>query len=151
MPIRFHRQFTLFPGVKVNVSKTGMSITVGGKGFHLNFSKRGVMQTTNLPGKGLSHRSYLFKNDRDDEDDKPEAEERSEEKREDKPKRKRRSEIGSLALGVFRLRPDCPFLHLLWWKCIGADSTKLGYGLPKHTDPVGTTSGTLSHTNRALA
>ena len=67
MPIRFHRQFTLFPGVKVNVSKTGMSITVGGKGFHLNFSKRGVMQTTNLPGKGLSHRSYLFKNDEDDE------------------------------------------------------------------------------------
>jgi len=53
MPIRFHRQFTLFPGVKVNVSKTGMSITIGGKGFHLNFSKRGVMQTTNLPGKGL--------------------------------------------------------------------------------------------------
>lgn len=93
MPIRFHRQFTLFPGVKVNVSKTGMSITVGGKGFHLNFSKRGVMQTTNLPGKGLSHRSYLFKNDRDDEDDKPEAEERSEEKREDKPKRKRATDV----------------------------------------------------------
>jgi hypothetical protein len=67
MPLRFHRQFTLFPGVKVNISKTGMSITIGGKGFHLNFSKRGVMQTTNLPGKGLSHRSYLFKNDEDDE------------------------------------------------------------------------------------
>jgi hypothetical protein len=89
MPIRFHRQFTLFPGVKVNVSKTGMSITVGGKGFHLNFSRRGVMQTTNLPGKGLSHRSYLFKKDPDEEDDKPEAKERSEEKSEDKPKRKR--------------------------------------------------------------
>jgi len=25
------------------------------------------MQTTNLPGKGLSHRSYIFKNDRDEE------------------------------------------------------------------------------------
>ncbi len=89
MPIRFHRQFTLFPGVKVNVSKTGMSITVGGKGFHLNFSRRGVMQTTNLPGKGLSHRSYLLKKDPDEEDDKPKAKERSEEKSEDKPKRKR--------------------------------------------------------------
>ena len=94
MPIRFHRQFTLFPGVKVNISKTGMSITIGGKGFHLNFSKRGVMQTTNLPGKGLSHRSYLFKNDGDEEKDKPEAEERAEEKREDKPKRKRARNVG---------------------------------------------------------
>ena len=89
MPIRFHRQFTLFPGVKVNISKTGMSITIGGKGFHLNFSKRGVMQTTNLPGKGLSHRSYIFKNDRDEEKDKSEADEHSEERREDKPKRTR--------------------------------------------------------------
>lgn len=86
MPVRFHRQFTLFPGVKVNVSKTGMSITVGGKGLHLNFSKRGVMQTTNLPGKGLSHRSYLFKNDRDDE----ESEQRSSDKSEEKPKRSTR-------------------------------------------------------------
>ena len=88
MPIRFHRQFTLFPGVKVNVSKTGMSITVGGKGFHLNFSKRGVMQTTNLPGKGLSHRSYLFKNDEDDERKKDAEEEKSSSnKSEEKPKR----------------------------------------------------------------
>src|SRR5690349_24515101 len=70
MPIRFQRQFTLFPGVRVNVSKTGMSITIGGKGFHLNLSKRGVMQTTNLPGKGLSHRSYIFKNDQDKEEKK---------------------------------------------------------------------------------
>ena len=77
MPIRFHRQFTLLPGVKVNVSKTGMSITIGGKGFHLNLSKRGVMQTTNLPGKGLSHRSYIFKSDQDEEE--------KEDTREDKP------------------------------------------------------------------
>jgi hypothetical protein len=76
MPLRFHRQFTLFPGVKVNVSKTGMSITIGGKGFHLNFSKRGVMQTTNLPGKGLSHRSYLFKNGEDNETKKDTEEEK---------------------------------------------------------------------------
>ena len=76
MPIRFQRQFTLFPGVKVNVSKTGMSITIGGKGFHLNLSKRGVMQTTNLPGKGLSHRSYIFKNVQDDEEKKDNAEDK---------------------------------------------------------------------------
>lgn len=88
MPIRFHRQFTLFPGVKVNVSKTGMSITVGGKGFHLNFSKRGVRQTTNLPGKGLSHTSYILKNDGDaEEKDEEEAERRASNKSKDKATR----------------------------------------------------------------
>jgi hypothetical protein len=68
MPVRFRRTFTLFPGVKVNVSKGGMSITVGRKGFHLNFSKRGVRQTVGLPGSGISQTSYLYKNDPDDEE-----------------------------------------------------------------------------------
>src|SRR5687768_8041986 len=89
MPIRFHRQFTLFPGVKVNVSKTGMSLTIGGKGFHLNLSKRGVMQTTNLPGKGLSHRSYILKNEGDNESKEDgEEEKRASNKSEAKAKRK---------------------------------------------------------------
>ncbi len=50
MPVRFRRTFTIFPGVRVNVSKGGMSLSVGKKGFHLNFSKRGVRQTTGIPG-----------------------------------------------------------------------------------------------------
>jgi hypothetical protein len=88
MPVRFRRTFTLFPGVKVNVSKGGMSLTVGRKGFHLNFSKHGVRQTTGLPGSGISHTSYLFKNDdEDDQDNKEKAEERS---AEEKPKRQRK-------------------------------------------------------------
>jgi hypothetical protein len=92
MPVRFRRTFTLFPGVKVNVSKGGMSITVGRKGFHLNFSKHGVRQTTGLPGSGISHTSYLYKtdDDEDDEKDKKETEERSESKAEEKPKQERR-------------------------------------------------------------
>ena len=94
MPIRFHRQFTLFPGVKVNVSKTGMSITLGGKGFHLNLSKRGVMQTTNLPGKGLSHRSYLFKNDEEEEEKKDNGEGKNSSK---KPEGKAKRSTGANA------------------------------------------------------
>ncbi len=91
MPVRFRRTFTLFPGVKVNVSKGGMSITVGRKGFHLNFSKRGIRQTTGLPGSGISHTSYLFKNDEDDEDQKEtEKEERSTEKNSEKPRKRTR-------------------------------------------------------------
>ena len=90
MPVRFRRTFTLFPGVKVNVSKGGMSITVGRRGFHLNFSKHGVRQTTSLPGSGVSHTSYLFKSDEDDEKKETETDGRAEEKADEKPKRRTR-------------------------------------------------------------
>jgi uncharacterized protein DUF4236 len=70
MPLRIRKTFTLFPGVKVNVSKGGTSITVGKKGVHLNFSKRGVRETVGLPGSGISETNYLFKNDSKDEDKK---------------------------------------------------------------------------------
>lgn len=44
------------------MSKGGVSFTVGRKGYHLNFSKRGVRQTVGLPGSGLSETSYIIKN-----------------------------------------------------------------------------------------
>ena len=67
MPIRFRRTFTIFPGVKANVSKSGVSFTVSTRGYHLNFSKRGVKQTVGLPGSGISQSTYLVKNNsRDD-------------------------------------------------------------------------------------
>ncbi len=77
MPIRIRKTFTLFPGVKLNVSKHGTSITVGKRGFHLNFSKRGVRQTVGLPGSGISETDYLFKSDSKDEDKKDSPEEKS--------------------------------------------------------------------------
>ncbi len=62
MPIRIRKTFTLFPGVKVNISKGGTSITVGKRGFHLNFSKRGARETVGLPGSGISETNYILKN-----------------------------------------------------------------------------------------
>jgi len=47
-----------------------MSVSVGRRGFHLNFSKRGVKETVGLPGSGLSQSSYLYKNDPDEETEK---------------------------------------------------------------------------------
>ena len=69
MPIRFRRTFKIFPGVKINVSKGGISVTVGTRGANLNFSKRGVRQTVGLPGSGLSETSYLVKNEPESEKD----------------------------------------------------------------------------------
>ena len=89
MPVRIRKSFNLFPGVKVNLSKGGMSITVGRKGFHLNFSKRGVRQTVGLPGSGISESSYVFKNKADEDKQDAEKEDHSPEEVEEKPKRQR--------------------------------------------------------------
>ena len=70
MPVRFRRSFTIFPGVKVNVSKGGISLSVGRRGATLNFSKRGVRQTVGIPGSGLSHSSYIVKNKTDEDKEK---------------------------------------------------------------------------------
>lgn len=102
MPVRFRRTFTLFPGVKVNVSKGGMSITVGRKGFHLNFSRQGVRQTTGLPGSGISHTSYLYKNDDEEEEkSKKDTEERAEEKSKRQRTRRTIREHASSPWGFF--------------------------------------------------
>jgi hypothetical protein len=101
MPIRFRKTITLFPGVRLNLSKSGMSLSVGKRGaFTLNFSKRGVRQTTDLPGEGLYHTSYLFKDNEGDKDkgdnkSSPEKEARASEDADDRPKRPtRRSSNG---------------------------------------------------------
>jgi len=113
MPVRFRRTFTLFPGVKVNVSKGGMSLTVGRKGIHLNFSKQGVRQTTGLPGSGLSHTSYLFKND--DGEEKTEKETAKPSEKDDEPRKRRATrrtikEQASSPWGFFVFVLDALFL-----------------------------------------
>jgi uncharacterized membrane protein YdbT with pleckstrin-like domain len=55
------------------VSKGGISFTVGAKGYHLNFSNRGVKQTVGVPGTGVSHSTYLFEDDDDDQKEKKNA------------------------------------------------------------------------------
>ncbi len=61
MPIRFRRTLNILPGVRVNVSKHGVSTTVGPRGMHLTFNRYGVRQDLGLPGTGLSENSYLIR------------------------------------------------------------------------------------------
>lgn len=79
MPVRFRRTFKIFPGVKINVSKSGISTTIGPRGFHLTFNRHGVRQSVGLPGTGLSETSYLVKHD--DDDDGKEKDKDSEDRR----------------------------------------------------------------------
>lgn len=76
------------PWRRANVSKSGVSFTVGKKGYHLNFSNRGVKQTVGLPGSGLSQSTYLVKNDPDDEDE-TEAKQTTSSKKKKRTTRKR--------------------------------------------------------------
>lgn len=60
MHIRFRRTYKLLPGVHLNVSKHGISTTVGPRGMHLTFNRYGVRQDVGLPGTGLSEYGYLI-------------------------------------------------------------------------------------------
>ncbi len=61
MPIRFRRTLKIAPGVKLNFSKSGVSTTVGPKGFHFTFGKRGVRRSVSIPGTGVSEVDYVDK------------------------------------------------------------------------------------------
>ncbi len=85
MPIRFRRTLKIAPGVKINFSKSGMSTTVGPKGFHFTFGKRGIRRTVSIPGTGVSEVDYIKKNETKAEKEKKEqAEERREERAEER-------------------------------------------------------------------
>lgn len=58
--MRFRKSIKLFPGVKINLSKTGISTSVGPKGATVNITPgRKTRLTTGLPGTGLSHTETL--------------------------------------------------------------------------------------------
>ena len=53
--LRFHRSMRLLPGVRMNLSKTGLSISLGVKGARVNLGSRGVRTTVGIPGSGFSY------------------------------------------------------------------------------------------------
>lgn len=55
MALRFRKSITIFPGVKINIGKTGPSLSVGVPGFRKTYHTDGRVTTTvGLPGTGLS-------------------------------------------------------------------------------------------------
>lgn len=59
MSLRFKRRIRLFPGVYLNIGKTGISTTIGPQGANINFGKRGAYLNAGIPGTGLSWREKL--------------------------------------------------------------------------------------------
>lgn len=54
MGLRFRKSVTLCKGVKLNFGKTGMSVSVGGKGYHKTINTKGQVTTSvDIPGTGI--------------------------------------------------------------------------------------------------
>lgn len=53
----FRRRMQLIPGVRLNISKSGPSLTFGMRGAHLTLGKRGISKTVGIPGTGIFYTS----------------------------------------------------------------------------------------------
>lgn len=55
MGFRFRKSIKLFSGVRLNLSKSGVSASVGKPGATVNISERGTRTTVGIPGTGVSY------------------------------------------------------------------------------------------------
>lgn len=53
MAFRFFRRKKLFPGVSVNLSKSGASLSFGSRGARVTVGPKGVRKTAGIPGTGM--------------------------------------------------------------------------------------------------
>lgn len=59
MGLRFQRHVKILPGLRLNVSKSGFGVSVGGRGAHVGITARGQHYASiGIPGSGLSWREY---------------------------------------------------------------------------------------------
>jgi len=60
--LRSQRRIKIPPGVRINLSRSGVGVSVGGRGAHFGIDSRGRRYTSaGLPGTGLSWRQDRHK------------------------------------------------------------------------------------------
>jgi hypothetical protein len=59
MSWRFRKSFKIIPGVKLNLTRRGLSATLGGAPFSINVGPHGTYSNVSIPGTGLSNRTRL--------------------------------------------------------------------------------------------
>jgi hypothetical protein len=57
--LRFQKRLSILPGVRVNLSKSGVSASVGPRGADINIGRHGVTANAGIPGTGLSYRRKI--------------------------------------------------------------------------------------------
>ena len=61
MGFRFQKRISILPGVRINLSKSGVSTSLGPRGADVNIGKDGVTANAGIPGTGLSYRQKVGK------------------------------------------------------------------------------------------
>jgi len=59
MGFRFSRRVSILPGLRLNLSGSGVSLSAGVRGAHINLGPRGLYGSAGIPGTGLSYRQRL--------------------------------------------------------------------------------------------
>jgi hypothetical protein len=55
MALRYRRSIKIADGIRLNVGKSGTSVSLGARGFHETIGRSGIRTTASLPGTGLSY------------------------------------------------------------------------------------------------
>ena len=59
MGLRFQRRIRVLPGLQLNLSRSGVGVSIGGRGAHVGITARGQRYASaGLPGTGISWREY---------------------------------------------------------------------------------------------
>jgi hypothetical protein len=59
MGLRFRKYIKILPGVRLNISKSGVSTRIGPRGLSVNIGKRGTYLNAGIPGTGIFEREKL--------------------------------------------------------------------------------------------
>lgn len=59
MGFRFSKRITIVPGVRLNISGSGVSTSVGPRGLSMTMGRNGTFLNAGLPGTGLSYRERI--------------------------------------------------------------------------------------------
>lgn len=59
MSFRFRQGIRIARGIRLNIGKTGVSLSLGGRGATVNVGKNGVKGTVGVPGSGISYSTPL--------------------------------------------------------------------------------------------
>lgn len=59
MGFRFSKRITIVPGVRLNISGSGVSASVGPRGLSMTMGRNGTYLNAGLPGTGLSYRERI--------------------------------------------------------------------------------------------
>ena len=58
MALRFRKSFKIAPGIKLNVSKSGLGMSAGVKGARIGVNSKGTYSSYSIPGTGISSFEY---------------------------------------------------------------------------------------------